>query len=255
MNNRIYVATFSDNAIEEIRKNKLNIELNHLCISENLDKENIHKTIREINEDLAASKAPRAIVHGPFTEICPASIDHLVVEVGLMRLNQAYEACRKIGVDSMVVHSGHMPLLYFDSWHLEKSLYFWKEFMKDKGDFKIYIENVFETEPVIMLNLIEELDDPRIKLCLDIGHANAVMNAGLTIFDWIETLGKHIGHFHIHNNDGKHDLHGELNTGTMDMKKVLEAIDKYCHKDVTMTIESRGCKESINWLKNKKIIE
>ena len=159
----------------------------------------------------------------------------------------------------MAVHSGYMPLLYFKEWHHEKSVFFWKKFMEHKpADFHIYIENVFEDEPVMMKKLIEDIGHPQVHLCLDIGHANAVTSEAYTVYDWIEILGEHIGHFHLHNNNGREDLHGSLTEGTMDMEKVLDCIDRCCCEDVTLTIESRSCEDSAVWIckyaeKQKKI--
>lgn len=249
MKEQIYVATFSENAVDVIREYGFNIELNDLCISENLDPEKVRSTMAEMEREITESEAEKAIIHGPFTEIIPASIDHRAVELGLNRLNEAHAVAEKLGIRRMVVHSGHMPLLYFKEWHKEKSLYFWKEFMKDKPeDFIIYIENVFEDEPLMMKELVEELDDPRIQICLDVGHANAVTCEDYDIHDWVRILGPLIGHFHLHNNDGKDDLHGPLESGTMDMAKILTSIRNHCRPDVTMTIESRTCASGAEWI-------
>ena len=66
--------------------------------------------------------------------------------------------------------------------------------------------------------------------------------------EWIRQLGPWIGHFHLHNNDGKHDLHSPLLEGTLDMPQVLQQIDDCCPEDVTLTVESRDCHDSIAWL-------
>ncbi len=71
MKDQIYVATFSENAIDVIRENGFNIELNDLCISENLDPEKVRDTMEEMKREITASGADKAIIHGPFTEIIP----------------------------------------------------------------------------------------------------------------------------------------------------------------------------------------
>lgn len=249
MKDNLYIATFSENALSVIRRHGLSIELNDLCISENLDQERVRDTMDTMRRELVESGAKKTIIHGPFTEIIPASIDHRAVELGLTRLNEAHAVAEKLGINRMVVHSGYMPLLYFKEWHKEKSLFFWKKFMEDKPeDFIIYIENVFEDEPVMMKEIIEDLADPRIQICLDVGHANAVTSVEYDIYDWIRILGPMIGHFHLHNNDGKTDLHGPLESGAMDMEAVLSAIRTHCSPDVTMTIESRTCASSAEWM-------
>ena len=249
MKDRLYIATFSEGAIETANQYGLEIELNDLCISENLDEEKIENTIQTMNEELTAAGSCDPIVHGPFTEIIPASIDHRAVAMGFGRLEEAYQACKRMGLSRMVVHSGYMPLLYFKDWHLQKSVDFWSKYMENKPkDFLIYIENVFEDEPLMLRQLIEAIDDPRVRLCLDVGHAHAVNTSEYDIAHWIRILGPYIGHFHLHNNDGTDDQHRGVCDGTMDMQSVLRAISEFCPCDVTMTIESRTCFESVRWM-------
>lgn len=255
MRNKIYIATFSKNAISVIKKNQLNIELNHICISENLDVDKIKNTIQDMETDIKESGCKDVILHGPFTEICPGSIDQRAVNLGYDRLNEAYDVAMRLGISKMVVHSGYLPLIYYREWHLEKSVIFWRKFMSDKSsDFNIYIENVFEDDPSMMKELFDDLNDPRIHIALDIGHANVMTKKDISVYDWIKILGKSIGHFHIHNNNGHNDLHSAIDNGNIDMKKIFEAIDEYCSKNVTITIESSDCESSVKWLSENKYI-
>ncbi len=252
MRNRIYIATFSELATETARRYGFGIEVNDFCISENLDPDKIEITLEAARAELEETSSAHAIFHGPFTEIIPASIDHRAVELGMERLQQAYQAAFALGLNRMVVHSGYMPLLYFKEWHHEKSVFFWNQYLSDKPDsFHLYIENVFEDEPLMMKRLIEEIGDDRVQICLDIGHANAMTSADYNILDWIRILGPYIGHFHLHNNDGTSDQHGSLTEGIMDMEAVFDAMDMYCGKAVTMTIESRHSEDSARWINDR----
>lgn len=247
----VCIATFSEKAVDIIRKYGLGIELNDLCISENLDPENLPETCRSIEAEIRSGGAEQHLIiaHGPFTEICPASIDHRAVEMGRKRLDEAWDVLQRFGIHRMVVHTGYIPLIYHPQWQLEKSIEFWGDFMKDKPeDFQLYIENVFEDSPELQRELICGLDDPRIQVCLDVGHACVVTRPEYSVCDWIRQLGPYIGHFHLHNNDGKQDLHNPLQEGILDMQRVLEEIRRCCRTDVTMTIESRTCESSAAWL-------
>lgn len=249
---KIYIATFSEDAVAVSAEYGFGLELNDICISEYLDAEKVDETINTMEKELSdagITDRSEVIMHGPFTEIIPASIDHRAVDFGLARLEEAYAVCKRMGINRMVVHSGYMPLLYFKEWHLEKSLYFWKKFMTDKpGEFQLYIENVFEDEPVMMKALIDGLNDARIGVCLDVGHAHAMSGADYPVAEWIRLLGQRIAHLHLHNNDGTADKHGELIDGTLNMEEILSLVSNYCGGDVTMTIESRKCRKSAVWL-------
>lgn len=125
---RLYIATFSAGAVSAIRENRLGIELNDLCISENLNAEKVAQTIEAMQQEIRAAETNRVLVHGPFTEIIPASIDPRAVQLGLDRLAEAYAVCTRLGVKKLIVHSGYIPLLYFREWHIEKSACFWRRF-------------------------------------------------------------------------------------------------------------------------------
>ena len=81
---------------------------------------------------------------------------------------------------------------------------------------------------------IDSVNDPRLKVCLDIGHAHA--NSNMSVEEWITTLGDRIGYLHLHNNHGKvlgrpsylNDEHLGLDMGTMDIAKVLSLLEEYC---------------------------
>ena len=158
------------------------------------------------------------------------AIDRIFVDAARARLEQAYRGCEAVGVNRMVVHTGLIPELYYPEWHVKQSSAFWKEFMADKPqDFKIYIENVLDPDPVPLRDIIDKIDDSRVRVCLDIGHANAAGKVnrtgtvrpgdggsnGTEVEAWIRTLGPRIGHFHFHNNDGTYDAHNEVKDGTI----------------------------------------
>ena len=65
---------------------------------------------------------------------------------------------------------------------------------------------------------MEKVTDPRVRICLDVGHAHAMTLPEYKVLDWIRILGPYITHFHLHNNDGTGDQHRALGDGTLDMK-------------------------------------
>lgn len=262
---KIYIATFSEGAKEAAERYGFGLELDHLCISENLNEENREKITEEMTK---AAAGRRIIVHGPFTELIPCAIDERARELAMKRHMESIEICRELGVRKLILHSGWIPSMYFPSWQVERSVEYWKELVTkasapvanpakagaatlgagaDPGEaLTICVENVFEPEPDTLIEIIDGAGDPRLKICLDVGHANAVKTTG-TVEEWIEKMGERIGHFHLHNNDGGSDSHGELTDGAMDMERILRLAEKRC-PDATYTIESRKCEKSAAWL-------
>lgn len=258
MKNRLFIATFSEDALNVAKDFGLGLEINHTCISEELDPSNRRNLLAQIRKDIAAagvSDPSRLFLHGPFTEIHPAAIDYRARQMGMERLNEAYEVAAALGINRMIVHTGWIPFIYFKSWQAEKGAEFWQKFMSDKpSDFHIYVENVLDDEPYMLLDMMKRIDNPSIKLCLDTGHANATTPPELPVEKWIEVLGSHIGHFHLHNNDGTGDSHNAFDCGNMDMNSIFSAIGAFCDAEVTLTIEARDARACLEWLKRSDYI-
>ncbi|MBR3260386.1 MAG: hypothetical protein IKF95_03460 [Firmicutes bacterium] len=144
---KLYVATFCEKYREAIKDYNVGMEINHTCISHLLDEEGNkrEKLIGNIDRDIKASEPTHVMIHGPFTEIIPAAIDHRFRELGMKRVNQAYDVAAHFGLKKMVVHTGWMPFMYFKSYQAEKGAEFWQEFMADKpSDFILAVENVLD---------------------------------------------------------------------------------------------------------------
>lgn len=252
---RLYIASFCNKYKEAIKRYGLGLEINHTCISEQLDDNKRENLIAEIGDDISETGVERVIMHGPFTEIIPAAIDPLMRKTGLGRLEQAWEVASRLGLKKMVVHTGWMPFMYFKSWQAEKGAEFWQEFMSDKpSDLILAVENVLDDEPFMIRDMMQKIGDSRIRLCLDVGHANAMTLKDYDIYDWIRELGPMITHVHLHNNDGKNDDHSALSEGTMDMEAVLLRIADHCPEDVTYTIEASDALKSVEWLERKGLL-
>ena len=249
----IFLATFEMDAENVIRKHGIGIEFNQFCVSSTLYdcRRDLACRAMQAQLDRLGLKAPeQAICHGPFTEILPESIDTEFAELGIKRVGQAVDGCKKLGVNRLVAHSGYYPTLYFRDWHRDKSIWFWSKLLElCPDDFHVYLENVIDTEPTCLLEVVEKIDDPRLELCLDIGHAHCATEPKYTVYDWIKLWGKKIGHFHFHNNNGTGDQHNSIFKGTMFIPDVLACIDETCKDEATITVESRDCDKTCGWLK------
>jgi len=116
-----------------------------------------------------------------------------------------------------------------------------------KKSIQIALENVMEPEPGMLVDIVRGVGDPRLGLCLDVGHANSNVSS-IPVMDWVEAFAPYMFHVHLHNNLGDHDLHSPLGEGTIPMEVVL---DRLLKTDATFTIENQNCKPSIDWLREK----
>lgn len=174
-------------------------------------------------------------LHAPFWDLNLGSKNPDVRAATMKAYNYAYSVAKELGCTEVVVHNGFVPNTSFYEGWVRNATAFWQEFFADKDDsITMVIENQCEEDSEVLKMEIDSVNDPRLKVCLDIGHAHA--NSNMAVEDWIRTLGSRIGYLHLHNNHGKvsgrpsylNDEHLGLDDGTIDVKKVFSLLEEYC---------------------------
>ena len=241
---RLYLSTTAEDALELAREHGLGLEIAEYCTASNMD-DAFPDTDRRV---CAAMKGIRRFIfHAPYNELCPAAIDPRARSLALDRYRQAGELAAAYGIGTMVVHSGFIPLVYHPDWFIPRSVAFWRELLTQlPREISLCLENVMEPGPDMLLQIVREVDDPRFRLCLDVGHANTRVSS-VPVRDWIPENAPFLSHVHLHNNDGDMDLHRCLGDGVLDMEEILELLDRFC-PEATCTIENMTAADSVRWL-------
>lgn len=237
---RLFLSTIADDAVQTAREFGLGVELAQFCLAENMD-----KTPPDVQASLdAALQVPRRVLHAPFAELCPAAIDPLVREVAKRRFLQAAALAKRYGAEKMVVHSGFIPLVYYPEWFAPQSAAFWREFLNDVDGLTLCVENVMETSPDALRQVAEQVNDPRLRICFDVGHAFCQSGE---LAPWLDALAPYSSHVHLHNNHGTFDEHLGLPDGTLDMAAVIRQLEALAPQ-ATYTLEVRSARASVEWL-------
>lgn len=264
MSNPFYISTISGDAENAAREYGFGLEIAEFCTAYNMDSSlnatfpsvsdcGDHEFIFgfEMNDKLVREKmrgTRHFIFHAPFNELCPAAIDPLIAEVARKRYAQAYSIMDGYGIKKMVAHSGFVPQVYYPQWFVGKSVSFWQEFLSDKpDDFRLYLENVLEDSPDMLIEIAEKVGDDRFRLCLDIGHA-AIIGPETPLTEWIERMLPLLGHVHLHNNNGKRDTHNSPHDGVIDVASIISML-RSTAPEITFTLEVMNALESAQWIK------
>ena len=102
----------------------------------------------------------------------------------------------------MVCHGGFIPHVYYPEWYVEQSVLFWRALLdKLPENMTIALENVMEPSPETLVQIASGVDDPRLGLCLDVGHANTCVSDTPPL-EWIAPMSPWLRHVHLHNNLG-----------------------------------------------------
>ena len=239
---KLYLSTIDPYAQETAKRYGLGLEIAEYCTAWNMD-EKFSETDCLVQAKLAGIF--NCVFHAPFNELFPCAIDPKARALAADRYRQAIELAKGYGAKKVIIHGGYNPRIYYPVWYVEQSVLFWKAFLKEDPGVEIVLENVLEDEPGLLLDIVKGVDDPRLRLCLDVGHANAY--TAVPPMKWLETWALYLSHFHLHNNDGSQDSHGALNQGSIPMRDFLKQAGNLC-PNATFTLEVMESESSVRWL-------
>ena len=240
---QIYLSTIDPEAGDIARQYGLGVEIAEFCTAWNMDE---HLAETEQTLETTLSGISRRVLHGPFNELFPCAIDPKARELARLRYRQAIALAQRYGADKVVLHGGYNPWLYYPQWYREQSIPFWKDFLPEIPEgITVCLENVLEETPEMLLSIVQAVDDPKLRLCLDIGHSNAYSK--IPVSQWLETSIPCLSHLHIHNNSGAGDTHSPLDAGTIPVKELLRRAGQMC-PGVTATLELPRSRSSVRWL-------
>ena len=196
----------------------------------------LHKTIR------TQFQGPIA-VHGPFFGMEYTHIDHLIREVVNRRLDMTFDVAVKLKASRVVLHSSHRPEIDIfklqDSW-LEGCVEFWQREIRRWADtgIEIVLENDTEKLPDLLVRLVDEVANPFLGLCMDIGHQH--MFSELDALEWVRRMDKRLFHIHLHDNDRTGDNHWAIGRGTIDFEPFYAAIMRHVPQaTISLEVEDR----------------
>ena len=188
----------------------LGIELMAFSLPHVLDSD-WRKLNREYRAALADVVGPLTI-HGPFMDLVSGSPDERINMVTYGRYEHVIRIAAGLGIRQVVLHANYIGLLHNDfyrqGWH-QRNVDFWGplgDYAK-AYDVVVAIENMWEYDPTIISNLLQELQHPNLKACIDVGHATLFSDPGVTFDSWLDAMRPWVIELHLNNNDGSMDEH------------------------------------------------
>jgi sugar phosphate isomerase/epimerase len=195
-------------------------------------------------------------LHAPFFDLNVGARDSLICKVSLERLIWALEVARLLNAKTVVVHPGYGPWILghrFAAW-LKRAKRYLDILVNHAAalDIKIAFENIYDAGPEDLKMLIDQFDNNRVGICLDIGHYNVFKKEPLP--NWLNVLGPHIFEVHLHDNDGSADQHlalGDGNINYSELKQWYNSISVETRPVLTLELPHRThVVKSVNTLKS-----
>lgn len=197
-------------------------------------------------------------LHGVFLDICVNSDDPKIQEVSDFRIHQSMDIATELGVRAVIFHTNHIPNFrlqtYRTNW-LSRNATYWKKLLNEYPAVEVYVENMFDDEPDLLLALAKELSDvPHFGVCLDFAHAYL---SKTPLQEWNNALRPYTRHLHINDNFQMEDTHNPVGNGSLPWEVYRDFIDAFSPEErPSVLIEVRSYKDllaSVAYMKQKKL--
>lgn len=194
-------------------------------------------------------------LHGVFFDIVIGSEDKKIAEVCEIRLRQSMETATRLGLKAVIFHTNFITNFnvasYKKRW-VDYNAMMIRTLLRDYPDMRIYMENMFDVTPDLLLQLAEKLaKEERFGVCLDIAHANL---SSCPIEEWVEKLGPYIKHLHINDNFGDADSHFAVGDGNIDWNILNHPVIR--EKKPSILLEVRSAESflrSVKYLQEREL--
>lgn len=171
-------------------------------------------------------------LHGAFYDMNSASADSHITRLTEERYRASLRVAAELGACHTVFHVNYLPLIqhpaYLPDW-TRKQVAFWGTLVEEARRLGLIIalENMWEPEPGIIAAILEEVNSPCLRACLDVGHVYLYSDS-LPFPEWLKRLRNWIVHCHANNHRGQYDEHLPLDIegGAVDYSAVLPLLSE-----------------------------
>jgi len=186
---------------------------------DNLTEEHRRRILGELK-----NRGFRPSLHAPFYDLNSGAHDSKLRAIALERLNWALDAAQAFRADQIVCHPGHGPWVLgrqFPNW-LERARKTLSEVVKRAGELNLRIafENIYDTDPADLLELLRAFPEKHVGFCFDLGHFNLFSQAAMKV--WLDALGPRLFECHIHDNLGAEDDHIAIGDGNVNFCPLVQ---------------------------------
>ena len=190
-----------------------------------------------------------ASLHGAFVDVNPASGDPSFRQLSRDRCHESCLIAKELGASHVVLHSSCFPFLrgaYLEHWAAVCAEFYTG--LARQYDLMICVENSQDVDTTPLCALMKRVTEKRVRVCLDIGHANY---SDVPIEEWFDRLGDKIAYLHLSDNMGKFDDHLPIGYGTVNWK-LADALWRQLNRETPITLEVggiQGVAQSLIYLK------
>ena len=241
------IASNFDALLEYAKEHRYNLEITTFIFPDFLGA-NGQEILKDFQQKLHGFKGAIS-VHGACIDLVIDSEDKKVREVAKQRIFQSLEIARELKAKRTVFHLNFNWIRRLEGYKLkwiEQNASFWSEVLEKYPSSTVVLENTNDFTPEMLRTMVDEVNSPRLKVCLDVGHVNVYSK--VPVEEWFAVLGEDIRCMHIHDNKGDADSHLVPGKGTINWQEFSDLIAKY-QIDPDIVFEVKTLETTIQSLK------
>lgn len=177
-------------------------------------------------------------MHAAFIDVNYASNAPSIRLASQSMVNRSIELGKGLGIKNVVLHTCFYPVLsdvfLYELWCENASRYINE--LVARFDVDIFVENTLDLTPEVLLLLMKETANPRVNICLDVGHA---FLSRTPLEQWFDALHPYIKYMHLNDNNGFYDDHLALGDGKIDWSLCRRCMRRYSLSPI-VTVEVPG---------------
>ena len=207
----------------------------------------------------ACSKAGNVVAAASAVfDICVNSDDPLIFAASDKRVHQSMDIAQELGVRAVIFHTNHIANFrlksYREGW-VKRNTAYWEKILREYPDSCIYIENMFDEEPELLLRLAENMQgEDHFGVCLDLAHAYL---SGTPLEEWERQLKPYVKHLHINDNDRQEDTHQPVGSAGFPWQNYKTFLETFPEEEKpSVLIEVRGYQDlaaSVEYMQKEKL--
>ncbi|MBA3013776.1 MAG: sugar phosphate isomerase/epimerase [Desulfobulbaceae bacterium] len=175
-------------------------------------------------------------LHAPFFDLSPGALDPKIRAATREKLQLAFELIDIFKPQAVICHLNFESNKHgykLEEWFAQAEETFRQLLaMAASHQTTLALENTYESEPSQHIRMMQALDSPFAKICLDAGHMQAFAKCPWQ--DWLPAM-PWVGHLHLHDNQGDTDTHQAIGHGNFDFPGFLNALTQHnVHPRITL---------------------
>lgn len=201
----------------------------------------------------------RLLVHAPFSDLNPASLNSAIQKESMKQLGECIESAASLGCEVVSLHPGHFSpygiRLREKVWDANVRCLSFCADLAEKLDVILGVENMPRMLGVLiqnskqLLEMVQAVNSKHLKVTLDVGH---VATYGVQPLGFLEDVKDYIVNVHLHNNNGVSDIHSSIENGVIKYDDVLNRLVEvgYGGSLIVELYRSSDALQSRRWVEN-----